>query len=52
MDRDAEVEATTSREQPQDARKDVTMLTPEQARQQLDAGDVLLIDPPSSRSDK
>jgi rhodanese-related sulfurtransferase len=27
-----------------DARKDVTMLTPEQAKRQLDAGDVLLID--------
>jgi rhodanese-related sulfurtransferase len=44
VDRDAEAEATTFSERPQDARQDVTMLTPEQARQQLDAGDVLLID--------
>ena len=34
----------TFRERVHDARKNVTMLTPEEARQQLDAGGVLLID--------
>jgi rhodanese-related sulfurtransferase len=36
--------AKTFRERVHETRKDVTMLTPEQARQRLDAGGVLLID--------
>ena len=45
MDRAAETKAAkTSSEKVHDVRKDVTMLTPEEAKRQLEAGGLLLID--------
>jgi rhodanese-related sulfurtransferase len=44
VDRRPETGSKTFRESVHDARKDVTMLTPEQAKRQLDACGVLLID--------